>query len=82
MVGAHMIDETRLLTTTRDEVLQSIEFSMKFKQGEPPRAALDVAVHTLAQMVMDHLELSGFVFMRRPPASAPSVRSSPIPLTD
>ncbi len=77
-----MTDETRLLTTTRDEVLQSIEFSMKFNRGKPTRAALDVAVHTLAQMVIDHLELSGYVIMRRPPRAPHSTAVKGIPMKD
>jgi hypothetical protein len=55
---------------------------MKFKQGKPTRVALDVAVHTLAEMVIDHLELSGYVIMRRPPLPAHSTPGSRIPMKD
>ncbi len=46
---------------------------MKYKQGKPTLVALDVAVHTLAQMVIDHLELFGYVIIKRPPLPAHSI---------
>jgi hypothetical protein len=72
----------KLLPTTRDDVLGSIEYAMKFRQGKATRASLDVAVSALAEMVLEHLELSGYVIMRRPPRAGHSTPSSGIPMKD
>ncbi len=41
----------KLLSTTREDVLQSMEYAMKFRHGKATRAAQDVAVGALAAMV-------------------------------
>lgn len=72
-----------LLKASRDEVLWSIEHAMKYRRGKPTAAAKGVAIRVLAEMVLEHLELSNFVIMRGPPARAHSISASPgLPLKD
>jgi hypothetical protein len=68
----------KLLDADREELLFSIEYAMKFERGKAkPKAAQNVAVAALARMVLDHLEMSGYVIRRRPPQSSGSVAASP-----
>lgn len=61
-----------LKDATRDEVLQSMEYAMRFRHGKATNAARDVAVSALASMVLEHLELSGYVIKKKPPMAAHS----------
>jgi hypothetical protein len=72
----------KLISTTREDVLQTMEYAMKFRRGKATRAAQDVAVSALAAMVLEHLELCGFVIMRRPPSAPHSTPGSGIPMKD
>lgn len=72
-----------LLRASRDEVLFSIQYAMRYRHGKPTAAAKDVAIRVLAEMVLEHLELSNYVIMQGPPAKAHSTSSSPkLPLKD
>jgi hypothetical protein len=61
-----------LKDATRDEILQSLEYAMRFRNGKATNAARDVAVSALASMVLEHLELSGYVIKKKPPRVAHS----------
>jgi hypothetical protein len=74
--------DEKLLPTKREDVLQSIEFGMRFRGGKASNAARDVATAALAAMVLDHLETCGYVIKMRPPAVAHSTSLLSKHLTD
>jgi hypothetical protein len=65
-------DAKTLRPAEREDVLRAMEHGMKFRRGKATSAARDAAVSALAAMVLEHLEMCGYVFMRQPPARPPS----------
>jgi hypothetical protein len=54
---------------SQDEQLQSVEFSLRFDSaGKATNAARDAAIRALAGRVVEHLERSNYIVMRRAPA--------------
>jgi hypothetical protein len=73
----------KLQPANRDDLLANLSYGMRFNtSGKPIRGAHDVAVAALAETVLGHLERSGYVVMKKPAASAPSVPASPGRLTE
>jgi hypothetical protein len=67
---------TVLLDPRREDVLQSIQFGMQFRRGKASNAAREVAATALAEMVLEHLELCGYVIKQRPPKAGHSTPPS------
>jgi hypothetical protein len=64
-----------LTRASRDEAVNRHPIAMRYRQGKPTAAAKDVAIRVLAEMVLEHLELSNFVIVRGPPALAHTTTS-------
>jgi len=57
-----------LSDAARADLLQSIEFAVKFNaSGKATNAARDYAAAALAGRVLEHLERCGYVIMKKPP---------------
>lgn len=58
-----------LLPATRDEVSQALGYALRFdRSGKAHRAATEMTARIAADVLAEHLELSGFVVMKKPPA--------------
>ena len=62
-----MTTDEQLIDPSRDDVLNAIQYGMQFRHGKASNAARDVAVAALAGMVLEYLELAGFVIKKKPP---------------
>lgn len=76
------IEGSGLTRASRDELLFSIGYSMRFNErGKATNAAKDIAIKILAERVLEHLETSNYVIMQRPPGkswSTPGNRAIPM----
>ena len=61
--------EVRLRLATREEVCQALGFALRFgRTGNAHRHASTEMARLAAEALVDHLELAGFVLMKRLPA--------------
>ncbi len=67
-------DGERLRPATRDELMDSLAFAMRYRNGKRVRDdhAESFMSHLAAERLAEHLELSGFVVMKKPPTRAHS----------
>lgn len=63
-----MSDEKPLRQATEEEVEYSLSFALRFNGKKPVRYAEDAMANLMARHLMNHLELSGYVIMKKPPA--------------
>jgi len=63
-----MPDEKPLRRATEDEVMYSLSFALRFDGRKPVRYAEDAMASLMARHLMSHLERSGYVIMKGPPA--------------
>jgi len=67
-----MPDDT-LRPATRDEVRETLGYALRFnRSGKSHRHASDMMAQIAAEVLVEHLERSGFVVMKKPPAPWPS----------
>ena len=59
----------RLANST--EIAQTLAFALRFDRGRRTRDAEVMAARILAERLVEHLKVSGFVMMRKPPAPDP-----------
>jgi len=72
-----------LTPAKRDDVLFTLQYAMRHDlTGKVHQKASEVAVSMLASLVLDHLERSNFVIMRKPPSMAHSDTQHRLPLKD
>ena len=68
-----MPDNPILRPATRDEVRDALGYALRFsRRGKSHRYAVDHMARIAADVLIEHLELSGFVVMVKPPAVAHS----------
>lgn len=64
-----MADDPTLRPATRDEVRDALGYALRFsRRGKTHRHALDDMARIAADVLIEHLELSGFVVMVKPGA--------------
>jgi hypothetical protein len=64
-----MPDDLPLRPATRDELRDALGYALRFnRRGKPHRHALEDIARIAADVLIEHLELSGFVVMKKPPA--------------
>lgn len=63
-----MPDEKPLRPATEEEVTHSLSFALRFDGKKPVRYADDLMASLMAKHLLKHLELSGYVIMKGPPA--------------
>jgi len=66
-------DPQQLRPTTPGEIAETLPYALRHDGRRRIHDADDAMARITAQRVVEHLERSGFVLMRRPPAGAPSV---------
>ena len=63
-----MSDDEPLRPATSDELKQTLAYGLRFNErGKPHRHAMDSMTDIAAATLVRHLEMSGFVVMKRPP---------------
>ncbi len=68
-----MPSDDKLRPASRDELKQSLAYALRFgRTGKTHRHANDFMAEVAADWLVTHLELSGFVVMKKPPALPPS----------
>ncbi len=64
-----MPDDTPLRPATRDEIEHALSYGLRFSTtGKAHRHGDSLAAAIAASTLVDHLEQSGFVLMKKPPA--------------
>lgn len=67
-----------LRPATRDEVSQALGYALRFnRSGKSHRHATEMTARIAADVLAGHLELAGFVVMKKPPAPLHSAVSHP-----
>ena len=65
---------------TRDEVSQALGYALRFnRSGKSHRHATEMTARIAADVLAEHLELAGFVAMKKPPAPWHPAVSHPKP---
>ncbi len=67
-----MPDEHPLTPADLDDVQQSIAFALRFQGRKRIHTADEAMARITAERLVEHLRLSGFVIMKRPPAPWPT----------
>ncbi len=73
-------DDRPLRPATREDLLYTLSYGLRFNTvGKPHRHASELAASLAAELLVQHLERSGFVIMRAPPArdSSPGASRRP-----
>ncbi len=67
-----------LRPATRDEVSNALGYALRFsRSGKSHRHASEMTARIAADVLAEHLELAGFVVLKKPPAQAHSAGSHP-----
>jgi hypothetical protein len=79
-----MPDEPHLRPATPDEIAQTLSFALCFDGRKRVHDADTAMARITAARLVRHLERSGFVLMKRPPAAPPTTAGHMprLPLTD
>jgi hypothetical protein len=72
-----MIDTPGLRPATPDEIAQTLSFALRYDGRKRVHHADDAMARITAERLVRHLERSGFVLMKKPPAVAPTGGSRP-----
>ena len=67
----------QLRVATEDELKQTLAFALSYDGRKQVHSANEFMARITADRLIDHLATSGFVVMKKPPASAPSTSSRP-----
>jgi hypothetical protein len=70
-----MIDTLR--PATADEITQALSFALRYNGRKRTHDADDAMGRITAERLVQHLEASGFVVMKRPAAPAPTTSGMP-----
>ncbi len=66
-------DPQPLRPATPDEIAETLSFALRYDGRRRVHHADDAMARITAERLVEHLERSGFVLMKRPPAKPPSV---------
>jgi hypothetical protein len=72
-----MLDEPRLRPATADEIAETLSFALRYDGRKRVHHADDAMARITADRLVRHLERSGFVLMKRPPAVAHAAGARP-----
>jgi hypothetical protein len=64
-----MPDEPKLTPATTDDLSQALAHGLRFNESKTFHQGDELMARITAEHLIKHLELSGFVVMRRPPAA-------------
>ena len=65
-------DKLNLRPASAQEIEESLSFALRFSGRKRVHHADDAMARITAERLVQHLERSGFVLMKRPPATPPS----------
>jgi hypothetical protein len=65
-------DESLLRPATPEEIAESLSFALRYDGRRRVHHADEAMARITAERLVQHLERSGYVLMRRPEAAAPS----------
>ena len=65
-------DKLNLHPASAQEIEESLSFALRFSGRKRVHHADDAMARITAERLVQHLERSGFVLMKRPPAAPPS----------
>ena len=68
-----------LRPATPEEIAQALAFALRFEGRRRVRHADELVARIAADRLVQHLERSGFVVMKRPAAEAPTTSRMPAP---
>jgi hypothetical protein len=68
---------TGLRSATPDEIAAALAFALRYRGRKRVFDADDPMARITAERLVQHLEASGFVVMKKPPASAPTTTHMP-----
>ena len=72
------MNEKPILTpATADDISDAIAFALLFNGRKRNHGADEIMARITAQKLVAHLELCGFVLMKKPTAKAPTTHSNP-----
>ncbi len=60
-------DTKGLRLATAEEIQETLSFSLRFNRGKHVRDADEMMARIVANRLIEHLRISGFVVMRKPP---------------
>ena len=75
VAGAHGVsddDKLNLRPASAQEIEETLSFALRFSGRKRVHHADDAMARITAERLVQHLERSGFVLMKRPPAALPS----------
>jgi hypothetical protein len=72
-----MTDERGLRPATPDEIATALSFALRYRGRKRVFDADDAMGRITAERLLQHLEASGFVVMKRPPGGAPTTSHMP-----
>jgi hypothetical protein len=72
-----MTDERGLRPATPDEIATALSFALRYRGRKRVFDADDAMGRITAERLVHHLEASGLVVMKRPPAGAPTTSHMP-----
>jgi hypothetical protein len=68
-----------LRPATPDEIAETLSFALRYDGRRRVHDADDVMARITAERLVQHLERSGFVLMKRPSAAPPTTSQMPLP---
>ena len=75
-------DKRTLRPASAEEIEQSLSFALRYDGRKRVRHADDAMARITAERLVAHLDRSGYVLMKRPDASAPSISGNRYPNND
>lgn len=75
-------DKRNLRPASHEEIEQSLSFALRYDGRKRVRHADDAMARITAERLVQHLERSGYVLMKRPDATAPSTSTHRHPHSD
>jgi hypothetical protein len=72
-----MPDEPHLRPATPDEIAETLSFALRYDGRKRVHHADDAMARITAERLVRHLERSGYVLMKKPPAAAHATSSRP-----
>ncbi len=66
-----MLDDEKLTPATPEDVEHALSFALRFSGRKRIRQGDELMARITAERLVEHLRLSGFVVMKRPPEAAP-----------
>jgi hypothetical protein len=74
--------DSNLRPATRDELLQSLSFALRFDGRKRHHRADDAMAQITAEHLAKHIEGSGFVVMKKPPSKGHGISPEPLCASD